>query len=252
METRIEIRKKDFKKTFDDPRRQREEAQVQIRKQNREARLAKKRQQALDGLDSASIVTAVDSISRLSQGVLSTDINERFACTKQFRKLLSIEKSPPIRQVIAAGVVPQFVNFLKDDSTQALQFEAAWALTNIASGTRDQTNIVIELGAVPIFVHLLSSSKEEVREQAVWALGNIAGDCPEFRDLVLDCGGLEPLLVQLRDALQIRKKISMLRNATWSLSNLCRGKPRPHFSRIGPCIPVLAKLIMTTDTEVIL
>ncbi|KAL5059708.1 hypothetical protein RYX36_031312 [Vicia faba] len=48
-------------------------------------------------------------------------------------------------------------------------------------------------GAIPIFVKLLDSPSDDVREQAVWALGNVAGDSPKCRDLVLGHGALLPL-----------------------------------------------------------
>ena len=110
----------------------------------------------------------------------------------------------------------------------------------------------------------------------MWALGNIAGDSPKCRDLVLQCNALRarplhpsaqttprtsarahprltppppapavPLLAQLNE----NSKLSMLRNATWTLSNFCRGKPQPPFEMVHPALPALARLVHSSDEE---
>jgi len=189
----------------------------------------------------------LEQLPSMVEGVMGNDPTVQTECTTQFRRLLSIEKNPPIQEVINSNVVPRFVEFLGRDDNPALQFEAAWALTNIASGTSEHTKVVMEVGAVPIFVRLLLSPNDDVREQAVWALGNIAGDSPPCRDLVLQQGAMQPLLMQLHQ----NSKLSMLRNATWTLSNFCRGKPQPDFEMVRPALPTLAQLIFSPDEEVL-
>eukprot|EP01047_Picozoa_sp_COSAG01_P010628 COSAG01_NODE_454_length_16827_cov_61.424199_3_plen_570_part_00 len=275
MSSRPHDRKKNFKKGIDadDSRRKREETRVVVRKEKREEALrAKRRSQAftpgpqVSAAEHNGLGSHVEVAGQQLQPVANPDVaeklqalpdNVRFISSADgeqqlqgvtwFRKLLSIERSPPIDEVIQAGVVPRFVEFLTAQTNPQLQFEAAWALTNIASGTADHTAQVIDNGAVPIFVQLLGSANDDVREQAVWALGNIAGDSPRCRDLVLQSHALMPLLGQLTES----SRVSMLRNATWTLSNFCRGKPQPPFHMVSPALPCLAHLIFSNDEEVL-
>ncbi|XP_057508732.1 importin subunit alpha-like [Actinidia eriantha] len=252
---RTEVRRSRYKVAVDaeEGRRRREDNMVEIRKNRREESLLKKRREGLQAqqlpttVNVSQIEKKLESLPAMVAGVWLEDSSLQLEATTQFRKLLSIERNPPIEEVIQSGVVPRFVEFLARDDYPQLQFEAAWALTNIASGTAENTKAVLDHGAVPIFVRLLGSASDDVREQAVWALGNIAGDSPKCRDLVLNHGALMPLLSQFNE----HTKLSMLRNATWTLSNFCRGKPQPQFEQTKPALPALARLIHSNDEEVL-
>nr|ACJ85746.1 unknown [Medicago truncatula] len=253
--SRTEVRRNRYKVAVDaeEGRRRREDTMVEIRKNRREESLLKKRREGLQpqqipsALHSNVVEKKLEHLPTMVAGVWSDDNNLQLESTTQFRKLLSIERTPPIEEVIQTGVVSRFVEFLMREDFPQLQFEAAWALTNIASGTSENTKVVIDHGAVPIFVKLLASSSDDVREQAVWALGNVAGDSPRCRDLVLGHGALVPPLAQLNE----HAKLSMLRNATWTLSNFCTGKPQPPFDQVKPALPALVGLIHSNDEEVL-
>ncbi|KAL1091185.1 hypothetical protein V6Z11_D07G140000 [Gossypium hirsutum] len=248
---RAEVRRNRYKVTVDaeEGRRRREDNMVEIRKNKREENLLKKRREGLLAQQqpqqqqllssTADSEKNLESLPAMVAGLWSDDRNAQLEATTQFQKLLSI--------VVQSGVVPRFVEFLARDDFPQLQFEAAWALTNIAAGTSDYTKVVIDHGAVPVFVKLLASPADDVREQVVWALGNVSGDSPKCRDLVLGHGALMPLLAQFNE----HAKLSMLRNATWTLSNFCRGKPRASFEQTKPALPTLERLIHLNDEEVL-
>jgi len=252
-------RNRDFKKGIDsdDSRRKREDDRLQLRKKNRKEQLQKRRMgndksTVFDvanpvGVEDPVLVEKLKELPRIVAGIRSNDPQVQYESVTQIRKMLSIERNPPIQQVIESGIIPRLVEFLKRGENPGLQFEASWALTNVASGTTENTTEIIKHGAIPIFVQLLESPSDDVREQAVWALGNVAGDSPECRNLVLEAGVLDPLLRLCNH----NSKLTLLRNATWTLSNICRGKPLPPFHAIQSALPVLSALLFLKDEEVL-
>lgn len=88
---------------------------------------------------------------------------------------------------------------------------------------------MVEQGAAREFVTLMRDPRQKLREQACWALGNIAGDCAELRDEVLSAGAMDAVLEVLQ---QESVKLTAVKTATWTMSNLCRGKPSPPFEEV--------------------
>jgi len=79
-------------------------------------------------------------------------------------------------------------------------------------------------------------------------LGNAAGDSSPLRDMLLHMGALVAIVKLLKRT----KKPIVMRNAMWTLSNLCRGKPLPVFAAVAPAIPVVAHFVHSTDTSVLI
>ena len=108
-----------------------------MRKQKREEKLQKKRQVATPAAKAPAETRAVDAsmqarLHRIPQWldmIRTDDAQKQLESTTQFRKLLSIERNPPIQEVIQCGVVPRLVEFLTYGDHTKLIFEAAWALT---------------------------------------------------------------------------------------------------------------------------
>ena len=64
------------------------------------------------------------------------------------RKLLSI-RDPPIDEVLGAGIVRPLIQMLDPSYGYELRTEAAWALTNIGSGTAEHAAYLIREARSP-------------------------------------------------------------------------------------------------------
>ncbi|XP_046651746.1 importin subunit alpha-5-like isoform X3 [Daphnia pulicaria] len=232
----------------------RTEVNVELRKSKKEDHLPKRRNLEIDDeplspLETTNLVAAANmTIEDIVNGINSGDENMELTATHAARQILSRERNPPIDLLVDANIVPKLVEFLSRNNSD-LQFESVWALTNIASGTSDQTKVVVSAGAVAGLISLLGSSHPALAEEALWALGNIAGDGPELRDHVIKLGIIKPMITLIKpDA-----SVPFLRNVAWTLSNLCRYKiPPPSVHAVRQFLPTLAQLIHNNDDRDIL
>lgn len=197
-------RLQDFKfggKDTADLRKSRQGKGIQLRKAKRNEQLMKRRDVRTtivadsDASDDGSEDEEDDQtrnaeVARLVQMMRSAEVEVQLEGLAALREALSKDRRPPIQATIDNGAVPLIVQFLNATARPDVQYEAAWALTNIASGDAEHTCAVVDAGAVPLFIQLLGSSEARIQEQVVWALGNIAGDGPEYRDGLLELGVL--------------------------------------------------------------
>jgi len=260
-------------------RRRREDTRIMLRKNKREEGIQKRRAMASENTPVVTADNTVPSIEGTAEfqmndgtGTVSTNtrtytiadiptlfvtLQNHASCSSEdvlesvrgFRKMLSVEQNPPVKEIIECGALPHFVALLTrneatpDEITFKIHFEATWALTNVAS--TEFTTSVVECQAVPQLVKLLMSGSPDVREQSAWCLGNVAGDSPKLRDIILQNGGMAPLLQNVANP----SSDSLLRNVVWALSNFCRGKPQPQIEYVAPALPFIYNLIESGNTS---
>jgi len=252
----------------------REEQQVELRQQKKDELLNKKRNLSLS-------TSNISNFLPMKEKLFNNDLEQIHQGVYEFRSLLSVEDSPPIQPVIDSGCVPRFVelmdisfltsqsmtingipiNKIQQDMTEfnvvtelinKIRVEAAWVITNISSGTTQQTKVVIDSDAVPLLVQMLLDTNDAVLDQSVWALGNIAGDSEGMRDTILETGALSLILNLLLKLYENTTHIKIVRNLTWLLSNLNRGRnPSPKNENMNASLEILFKLIEIRDPEVV-
>jgi Armadillo/beta-catenin-like repeat len=158
---------------------------------------------------SSTAVPTLEQLPAMVAGVMGDDPVVYVECTKQFRRLLSVE-NPPIQEVIDSGVLERFVYFLLDDECPEAQIDAAWILASIASGTPDHLQAVVNVNAVPYLevfsqaqgfsrrlFELLLNPSPEVQKPVLRAVGNILAGKAEQIKILVQQGIIRPLCTLL-------------------------------------------------------
>ena len=98
-------------------------------------------------------------MSGLVATVLRTESEYQLDGATHVRKLFSRPDDPPIQAIVDLGIVPRLVQLAsEEDTTTAVHFEALWGLTNITSGTTEQTQVVLDAGALPVIARILEGA----------------------------------------------------------------------------------------------
>lgn len=127
-----------------------------------------------------------------------------------------------------------------------IQIEAIWALSNIAAGKSQQTQAVTKADAVQKLVAVMNSQNTSVAEQAVGALAILAGDGPATRDVVLEEGVAECLPALIESSVSQL----FLQHSAFLISGLVGNeKSSPPFQKIKPLMPMISKLLDTSDKQ---
>uniref|UniRef100_A0A672JER0 Importin subunit alpha n=1 Tax=Salarias fasciatus TaxID=181472 RepID=A0A672JER0_SALFA len=222
---------------------------VKLRKDQKNEHIMKRRTITLSSLSDKEALSEDSPFKeqvRSGRYFLHVPRRYRQGC-EQRQKLLS-ERDSSINEIINAGLLSCFVAFLSMDDEPTLQFEAVWVLTNITSGTSWHTKRVMDHGAVPAFISLLSSPMLHISEQAVWAVSNIAGDGPMYRDVLIACNAIPALLA----CISPDTPLDFLHNLAWTLSNLCRSKnPYLPGSVVQQMLPSLIMFLHLSDKNIL-
>jgi len=155
-----------------------------------------------------------------------------------------------IDAVIKTGVVPRLVELLNlhNKNEVGILSPALRCIGNIVTGSDDQTQSVIDSGALPIFHALLTHNKIGVQKEAAWTLSNItAGTQVQIQAVVQ--AELVPLLVHVLATSELRVQ----KEAAWAITNYTSGANTEQVLYLVQCqvIKPICDLLSARDAKLV-
>lgn len=177
-----------------------------------------------------------------------------------------------VNDLLSLDILPRIKELMESDFGNSIKFECAWIVTNIAAGTTDQTNAIIEADFVDLLLKCMSErkSKLDLKAQAAWALGNIAGESPLYREELMSKGFTHSIVNVLNtiheqtydEAYELLRRNGKMQFSDeecycnveallWALSNMSRGGFRvaEYYRNYLPMFDVFSKYIAFDYTK---
>uniref|UniRef100_A0A915HRL8 Uncharacterized protein n=1 Tax=Romanomermis culicivorax TaxID=13658 RepID=A0A915HRL8_ROMCU len=157
-----------------------------------------------------------------------------------------------ISLVIEHGFIKLFMQILTEYSNPNYLHAAVRAAGNIATGTDEQTQSLIDHGILPVLEGLLDQSKEAVVREVCWLISNItAGNQSQLEIVVKQ--NLE-IFAKLNRSIIGNTSQKVRKEATWSVCNALTGSSNEQLKKIVEtgCIPAICYMLYVQQDEKLL
>lgn len=105
----------------------------------------------------------VEEFIKCKEVLLSGSELERYEIITRVRKASSIEDGPPLEQIRKSEIIPILMTLHKDKSLpESVIQDILWTLTNVASGSSEDTMYIVKLSGIDYFVEFLGHPSEAI------------------------------------------------------------------------------------------
>jgi len=133
-------------------------------------------------------------------------------------------------------------------TSYSVQTPALRSVGNIVTGDDLQTQMVINVSALPCLLALLSSPKKGIRKESCWTISNITAGNKTQIQAIIDANIVPPLIQLLANA-----EFDIKKEAAWGISNATSGGTPEQIRYLvnQGCIKPLCDLLACSDARII-